>query len=97
MTFLHIRLKLSLLNIKKTVLIPAGEIDILAQRRGRKRAIEVKSGSQILSSTDIRKHIRKARQVKAKPVLAIGPRVKLTENARELVKKHNIKVKRIKR
>lgn len=41
--------------------------------------------------------MRKARQVKAKPVLAIGPQVKLTENARELVKKHNIKVKRIKR
>ncbi len=73
-----------------------GEIDLLANKGKEKLLIEVKSGRQTINRTDIMKIISKANKLKRKPVLRIGPNVKLTKSAREMIKNYNVRLRRYK-
>ncbi|WFO74921.1 NERD domain-containing protein [Desulfurococcaceae archaeon MEX13E-LK6-19] len=81
-------------NVRKHVIISKGEIDILAIKRKERLTIEVKSGSQTITSSTMIKLYRKARRINAKPVLFIGPNVNVTISAKELAKKLGIRIKK---
>jgi len=66
------------------------ELDVVARRPREVRVIEVKSGRQALSSSDIRQLAKKGVNT-----LAIGPRVSLTTPALRELTKQGIKLKRI--
>jgi len=83
-------------SVEKHVITNRGEIDIIAKWRHKTYAIEVKSGKQIITSTDIEKIYKKAKHVKAKPVLRHSPRTKITQPAIKLAKLLNVSIKPIK-
>ena len=72
------------------------EIDIIAERKHEKYAIEVKSGKQTLTSTQIREIYDKLKSTGKEPLLVIYPDVKLTGPAKEVAKKLGLRIKRIK-
>ncbi|WP_423792878.1 NERD domain-containing protein [Methanocaldococcus indicus] len=78
--------------IKKLNQHKKAEYDIIAKYRNCKYAIEVKSGKQILCTSVIENHIKKANKIKAKPMFVIGKNVKLTEKALKLAKKHKVRI-----
>ena len=82
-------------KVRKHVITKLGEIDILAKLKHEKRAVEVKSGKQTIAQTTIMKLHRKAKHLKAKPVLKIGPKVKLTKPAKTLAKELGITISRV--
>ena len=76
-----------------------GEIDVFVEKGSEVIAVEVKSGKQVLTRSDIMKIVRKARALarrlkkKVKITLWIGPNVKLTRQAWELVRYYGIRVR----
>jgi len=83
-------------SVEKHVITNGGEIDIIAKWRHKAYAIEVKSGKQIITSTDIEKIYKKAKHVKAKPVLRHSSRTKISKPAIKLSKTLNVSIKPIK-
>jgi len=80
-------------EVRKHVLTRLGEIDVLA-RRGRTRiAVEAKAGRQVITSSIVRKFYRKARHIRARPVLGIGPRTRATKPAKDLAKKLGVAIR----
>ncbi|ADG13982.1 YraN family protein [Methanocaldococcus infernus] len=67
------------------------EYDIIAKRGNYKYAVEVKSGRQVLTTSDIIKLHKKANNIKAKPLLITGSKVKLTEKAKKELKRRKIR------
>ena len=82
-------------KILKHVIGKAGERDIVAIRGRKKYVIEVKSGFQRISSREIVKLVKKAREERGIPVLRLGPNVSLTTPARKLARKYGVRVRRI--
>ena len=80
-------------RVKRNLRSKAGEIDILAKRGKEKLLVEVKSGKQTLTSSDILKVVHKARYHKAKPVIRKSKLTTLTSAAKEAVKKYNVRIK----
>ena len=80
-------------KVKRNLRSKAGEIDIIAKRGDEKLLVEVKSGRQTLTSSDILKVARKARYHKAKPVIRKSKSTTLTSAAREAAKKYNVRIK----
>lgn len=79
--------------MKRNVRSRVGEIDILAKRRDEKLLIEVKSGKQILTYTDIMKVVRKAKYHNAKPVIRKSKRTRLTNDAARTAKRHGVRIR----
>ncbi len=71
-----------------------GEIDILATKKDKKIVIESKTGSQTITSSDIIKLSKKSNKVRAKPVLYLGPKTKITNKAKALARELGITIKR---
>ncbi|ENN95696.1 hypothetical protein J422_06396 [Methanocaldococcus villosus KIN24-T80] len=67
------------------------EYDIIAKRGRYCYAVEVKSGKQVLTSSDIEKLHKKANKIKAKGLLITGRYVKLTDKAKKELKKRKIR------
>jgi putative endonuclease len=80
-------------RVRRNVRSRAGEIDILAKRGNEKLLVEVKSGKQILTSTDVMKVARKAKYHHAKPVIRKSKRAKLTNNATDAAKKYGVRIR----
>jgi len=74
-----------------------GEFDILAKRGRKLLAIEVKHSSKrrLITSTDVEKPIKKARSIRAKPVLILSGKSTLSYPGKELVKKCKVKIKKL--
>ena len=73
-------------RVRKHVFTSRGEIDILAVLSRKRVAVEAKSGRQVVTSRVVRSIYRKAKLVRARPKLKIGPGVKVTRPARELAR-----------
>ncbi len=82
-------------KVRKRIFTKAGEIDVLALRGLERLAIETKSGKQIITSSVIKNLYFKARQLRAKPKLKTGPRVKITKPTRKLAKTLGIPITKI--
>ena len=80
-------------KVRRNLRSRAGEIDILAKRGNERLLVEVKSGRQTITSTDVLKVVRKARYHKAKPVIRKSGLATLTSSAREVAKKYNVRIK----
>ena len=78
---------------RRNVRSRVGEIDIIARKGNKKLVIEVKSGKQAITSTQIKKLLRKARYYGGIPVMWRSPRSRLTGRAREIARKHRVKVR----
>jgi len=72
------------------------EVDLIAEKDDKKYIVEIKSGKQTLTSSDIMKLRKKANKLRKKPALLITRKVKLTGKARKLAKELGIKIKIIK-
>jgi len=83
-------------KVEKHKVTSAGEIDVLATRRKSRICSEVKSGRQIITSKEVLKLVNKASRTRSKPVLIIGPRVKLTDPAKRTASKHDVRIKKLK-
>ena len=66
---------------------------MLARRGCTRIAVEAKAGRQVITSSIIRKFYRKARHIRAKPVLGIGPRTRVTRPAKDLAKKLGVAIR----
>lgn len=80
-------------KIKRNKRSRAGEIDILAKRGNERLLVEVKSGKQKLTSSDVLKVVRKARYHKAKPVIRKSKSSTLTSTAREVARRYNVRIR----
>jgi len=80
-------------KVQRNLRSRAGEVDILAKRGREKLLIEVKSGRQTLTSSDILKVVRKARYHKAKPVIRKSSLTSLTGSAKEVARKYNVRIR----
>ena len=80
-------------RVRRNVRSRAGEIDILAKRGDEKLLIEVKSGKQTLTSTDIMRVVRKAKYHNAKPVIRKSKRTRLTNNAARTAKIYGVRIR----
>ena len=80
-------------RVRRNVRSRVGEIDIIAKRGNQKLVIEVKRGKQTITSSTLKKLLRKARYHDGKPVLRHSPRSRLTSRARELAKKHKVNIR----
>ncbi|HDJ89237.1 MAG TPA: hypothetical protein ENG40_00900 [Thermoprotei archaeon] len=83
-------------DVRKHLITDMGEIDVFSRRNRKRFAIEVKSGKQTLTSTDVWKHIRKSRSLRAKPKFIVGPNVKFTSKARSIAKELGVSIMRLK-
>lgn len=74
-----------------------GEIDVLARRKNQKVAVEVKHGNKkrYITSKDVEKIAKKANAVKAKPVLVLSGRAKITSTGRREAKNKNVRIRKI--
>ena len=80
-------------KVQRNLRSKAGEVDILAKRGHERLLIEVKSGRQTITSRDVLKVVHKARYHKAKPVIKKSSSVTLTSTAKEVAKKHNVRIR----
>ena len=76
---------------------PSGEIDVYATRKKEKIAIEVKHRNKnaIVTSKEVRKIAKKARILKAKPVLILSGKAKLSQKGREVARESGVRVKKL--
>jgi len=74
-----------------------GEFDVIAKRGRKVLAIEVKHSSKgrLITSTDVEKLIKKARRIRAKPVLVLSDKSTLSHPGKELAKKGKVKIKKL--
>jgi Holliday junction resolvase len=74
-----------------------GEFDILAKKGRKLLVVEVKHSNRgrLITSSDVEKLIKKARSIKAKPVLVLSGRSKLSYPGKKLAKKGGVRIKRI--
>lgn len=75
-----------------------GEIDVLARHKNEKIAVEVKHGNKKrqITSKDVEKIAKKAKAVKAKPVLVLSGKAEFTSKARKTAKERGVRIKRLK-
>ncbi|MEM2030508.1 MAG: restriction endonuclease [Archaeoglobaceae archaeon] len=81
--------------VERRKITAAGEIDILAKRNKKRYAIEVKHSNKgrIITSSEVRKLHKKARSVRANPVLILSGNAKLSKIGKKEANKTGTRVR----
>ena len=83
-------------KVKLRKITKAGEIDVIAWKRGRKFVIESKHSikGRKITTKDVRILIKKAKQERGKPVLYLSGKAELTSNAKRIAREEGVRVRR---
>lgn len=84
-------------NVKLRKRTPSGEVDIYATRKGERIAGEVKyrSKKNAVPPKEVKKVAKKARSLKAKPVLILSGSATLSKRRKRLARKMGVRVRKV--
>lgn len=85
------------MSIKLRKRTPSGEVDIYATRGGERIVVEVKyrSKKNAISPKEVKKVAKKARFLKAKPVLILSGKATLSKTGKRLTRKIGVRVREV--
>ena len=72
------------------------EIDAIIERGKERYVVEIKSGKQVLTISQVLATYKKLSYRKGIPTLTIGPKVKLTDPAKEIARELGLRIRRVK-